>query len=447
MKPVMAWIKANLWIPVLSLVAILALAGGWIGSTMWNNNIRTARQAKAEEAVKRLRVNVAYTELALEPGESPYARTEAPNERVTEWFRNRRAQQMEQAQKVIEIAERTNRDDHGVLLEGIFPEPAPGEVQAKTLQFVRMLVPGARGSEPSAFEALLRRHGAIEPPNPEQIAAILRDLQQREKDRLRAGARTGEEIGEEEEKVIERKLIDQRIGEYRRRADQGSFYATLDIFPRTPGTGTVRYGPVIPREIPATPPPLDQCFAWQMDYWVVSDILRAIETANTDRAGGRSLVPDSVVKRVERLRVETLLPAHVPDLTITTIADPRTGLIPVDHNLSITGRGVLNQLYDLRRADVVMVVAIDRLPVLLDALSRTNFISVTGLDMTEVNVWDDLSRGYYYGSDPVMRVEMELELIYLRSWTSQFMPRRVKELLAVPIEEPQDDLGWSGRRR
>ncbi len=446
MKPVLAWVKANLWIPVFSLIAVVVLAGGWVGSSAWNKNIRTAREKKAQDFMARLKVNVAYTELAMEPNETPIARTEAPNERVTEWFRARRAQQLEQGQKVIELAEQRNRADHRPLLEGLLPEPPPGELQARTLQFVRMLVPGARGGEPSAFEALLRNYGGIGPPSAEQIAAVLRDVQQREKDRLRAGARTGEEISAEEEQVIEKKLVDQRIGEYRRRADQGSFYATIDMsFPRTSGTGTTKVGPVIPREIPATPPSLEQCFAWQFDYWVVSDVLKAIETANTDAGGSRTLVPDSIVKRIINLQVENIVPTYAPDLQITTIADAQSGLIPPDHLLSVTGRGMLNHLYDVRRVDLYLIVAIDRLPVLLDALANTNFISITDLDLSEVDVWADLGQGFYYGPDPVMRVEMELEMIYLRSWTSQFMPSRVKELLAVP-QAPEDEFEDPGLR-
>lgn len=445
MKPVLAWVKANLWIPVFSLIAIIVLAGGWVGSSAWNKSIRTTREKKAHDFMSKLKVNVAYTELAMEPNESPIARTEAPNERVTEWFRNRRAQQLEQGKKVVELAQQRNMADHRPLLEGLLPEPPPGELQAKTLQFVRMLVPGGRGAEPSAFEALLRSHGGIGPPASEQIAAVLRDVQQREKDRLRAGARTGEEISEAEEKVIEKKLVDQRIGEYRRRADQGSFYATIDhIFPRTAGSGTVRFGPVIPREIPATPPTLEQCFAWQFDYWVVADVLKAISKANSDAGGSRTLIPDSIVKRIITLEIHNILPTHAPDLQITTIADAQSGLIPPDHMLSVTGRGMLNHLYDVRRVNLTLIVAIDRLPVLLDALANTNFISITDLDLAEVDVWNDLSQGYYYGPDPVMRIELELEMIYLRTWTSQFMPRRVKELLAVPqaVENEFDDPGY-----
>lgn len=440
MKPVIAWIKANLWIPVFALIGVVVLAGGWVGSSAWNNNIHTSRQSKAEDALRRLKqVNVPYTELAMEPGETPYSRTEPPNERVTEWFRARRAAQMEQAARVVELAQITNGAGRGVLVEGLFPQPAPGELQAKTIEMARKMVQNERSS--SAFEAILREHGAISPPNSEQIAAVLRDAQQREKDRLRAGGRTGEDIAKEAEEVIERKLIEQRIGEYRRRADQGSFYATPAIFPAE--VSGSKLGPVLPKEVPATPPTLERCFEWQFDYWVVSDILRAVSAANTDVAGGRTLVPDSVVKRIERIAIEGFLPTHPPDQIISPLGDPKSGVLAPNFMYSATGRGALNHLYDIRRAEVRMVVAIDRLPALLDAITRSNFISITDLDIAEVRVWDDLARGYFYGPDPVMRVTMELELAYLRSWTTQFMPNRVKELLGVPlpVEDEFDDFG------
>src|SRR5207248_669255 len=139
-------------------------------------------------------------------------------------------------------------------------------------------------------------------------------------------------------------------------------------------------------------------------YWMVSDLLRAIDAANTDAAGKRTTLDKSVVKRVERLE---LLPATGP-------TEP-----------SITGRhsGGDNKLYDVRQGRLTLIVASSGLPALINAISRTNFMTVIGLDFAEIDPWADLDRGYYYGSDHVVRAVVKVETVWLRSWTEAMMPQ------------------------
>ena len=42
--------------------------------------------------------------------------------------------------------------------------------------------------------------------------------------------------------------------------------------------------------------------------------------------------------------------------------------------------------------------------------------------------------GHFYGSKPVSRVELDLETIWFREWTTKFMPLELKQALGIPVE-------------
>jgi ribosomal protein L12E/L44/L45/RPP1/RPP2 len=122
-------------------------------------------------------------------------------------------------------------------------------------------------------------------------------------------------------------------------------------------------------------------------------------------------VSEAPVKRIEKI---TLAPAMGP-------TDP-----------SITGRHNAsdNKLYDVRHATITAVVSSAGLPAFVNAISRTNFMSVIGLDFFPADAWGDLDKGYYYGTDHVVRAVIKVETIWLRGWTEALMPQTFKDALA-----------------
>ena len=67
-------------------------------------------------------------------------------------------------------------------------------------------------------------------------------------------------------------------------------------------------------------------------------------------------------------------------------------------------------------------------------------MTVTDVDLYEVDIWEDLERGYYYGSDHVVRAVLSIETVWLRSWMKDFMPSTVRTALGVPQEQSQEDV-------
>jgi hypothetical protein len=185
---------------------------------------------------------------------------------------------------------------------------------------------------------------------------------------------------------------------------------------------------------------VDTCYVWQCDYWTVQDILGAVKLANTGAGGKPTMVPESVVKRIVSLRLAPPPWEAQPGGEESTSApvDPKSALITPAFAGSVTGRvgGKANQLYDVRKARLSAVVSLQRLPQFFNAISKANFMTVTGINLRPVNMNDDLGTGYYYGPEAVVRADIEIECVWLRNWTAPLMPDEIKSDLGIAVEKP-----------
>ena len=71
------------------------------------------------------------------------------------------------------------------------------------------------------------------------------------------------------------------------------------------------------------------------------------------------------------------------------------------------------------------------LPLLFDALARVNFITVVNAAVERADPFAAAKQGFIFGKDPVSSVRLELETIWLRSWTAPLMPAKIREALGV----------------
>jgi hypothetical protein len=233
------------------------------------------------------------------------------------------------------------------------------------------------------------------------------------------------EMTEDEAAQLARDLASLRLGYYQGRAQEISVYAGLDVLP-----------PEVPRSVPLDPPTVETCFHWQFDFWTIADLLKAVDNANTVD-GQRTTVDRSVVKRIERITLQPLVPERRQDPS-------GYGEQPVVAVNPITGRsgGPDNPHYDVRNARMTLIVSSARLPDLVNAIARTNFMTVIGLQFEEVDIWPDLEQGYYYGLDHVIRATLDIETVWLRDWTAPLMPPRIRGALTGSEAEP--DFGGAG---
>ena len=111
--------------------------------------------------------------------------------------------------------------------------------------------------------------------------------------------------------------------------------------------------------------------------------------------------------------------------------------VPDDFSVSHTGRRS-NHLYDVRHARLTVDVESRRLPELINALSRTNFMAVLMVTITDVDEHEMLRQGYLYGRTDVVQAELLIETIWMRSWTTELMPQEIRYQLGVD-KRPEED--------
>lgn len=447
MKGVLAWLKSHLVMVISTVVIVVVLPLAWFFSSGMNEGIRTEQEKRASQAFNQVKnARVTYVIPSLLPGEEAVTETRPPNAVVTEFYQQQRAERAAQAAQVVETVLEFNRDGHELLAPDLLPEPEdPRQATRLKYDFLAMMAGDRRTGRETIYRDLIRGIGAGEPPDPVRLATTIQDLRERETERMLAEAGTGT-LSPEQQAELTKLLADRRLAEAQRRAREVSVYMTLRAFDPT------AFGPEHTAQVPpldredrpnkTEPPSLAEAFGWNFDYWVVSDLLRAIDRANTDAGGTRANVENALVKRVQQIAIEKLPVDAAPEGEEDPYAAPAddfgaAGGEGTDPSVSITGR-VGTDEYDVIQARLTLVADATRLPQLFKALAETNLFTVLDFDVTEVDLWEDLRQGYYYGDAPVVRVEMLVETIWLREWTAPMMPQSVKDALGIVTEEPLD---------
>ncbi|MBL0870263.1 MAG: hypothetical protein IBJ18_06790 [Phycisphaerales bacterium] len=438
MNPIVEKLKAN-WLPIsLGAAVVVALPTAWyFSSSMRDSKLAEIKKTFDTDAKELESAKVNYSISPLIPGGPKVELTHAPNEVLTTFFKSERDKQKLQADELYAEAIKFNKGkralpDGGIqtLVKGLFPEPTELESEIKRAEL-------ARAFTEFAPRNLLQRFRAGPPMDPESLKRELNtQADQLLRGKLPPGKNDPGLLNDAERIEIRAKLVQFRLEKYQQVAAGLSFYADPYVFR-------------LPQLPEGQRPTMAQAFDWQQQYWVIEDILQAIEKAN--ESAGSTGIPGSVVKRLEDVMVlakfgrDSGTPAGAnPEggapAAAGTEVGPDGGVIPTDPTRSVTGRisgpGTGNNLYDVRKARIVVVVSAKNATKFIDALSKVNFITVLDADLEAVDPNADLKQGYYYGEEPVVRMSLELESIWLRDWTKLVMPKDVRAELGIPDLTP-----------
>lgn len=451
MKNILTWIKAQ-WLVVLFLALVLiAVPCGFIFGSMWHGKTLEEQAKLAADKQKAIDgAKVSYSVASPVPGVPGIEDKSEPNAKKTEYFSTQKQRLDGEAKAVVDAAlthhiGTKDKPNFPVLVDDLFPAPKnPGDVNRRTLDFAKALV--GDDKRPSAYKELLDiiNAGSVLPPS--QVSADLLDERSRQIDAI-AGNNANFALNEEQKKKIDDILIGKRLGLYQRRASEIGVYATMDNLSNNPAK--------VLRAIPASPPSIQECFAWQADLWAMSEVFRAIRAANTPAGESTPASVDrAVVKRVYGITVDNWIrlrateedPFGQPEARPAdsgAAVDGVSAIIPPRYtpNTSITGRwgGKNNKLYDIRGARLTVIVSSARLPEFIDAVSKSNFIAVTNLSLSEVDMWADLDAGYYYGEENVVRADVEIEMVWFKSWLDPIVPPSLRDQLGfAPLKDVKE---------
>lgn len=449
MTKILDFIKANLLVVISVALIVILIPVGWFFSSGWNASIKQSTE-EAYNAEKRKLTgasNVDYSLPAVLSGEGQLSESRPPNKIVTDFYKEQKAQRETQVAEVLERGTAFNRGDHDAIVDGLLPEARDDSELRRLGRELAELIAGTDDA-PSYYARLLRRLNGGDAPDPVALASSLNQYEQQQLDTYKASSADGN-VSAAQQEQLERDLISRRLGEYAGRAESLAFYCPLSAIhseQAEPGYS----------QIPSSPPPRNlitssEVYRWTWDAWVVSDVLSAVALANTDSSGVSLSVPKAPIKHVELIRVndpmlaENTITIDMSDdfgssgrgsrgsrgSSSVTMGggDPEPGAPPA----SFTGRtgGVSGAPYDIRYVELTVVASSKGLPRLIDALGKTNYMTVIDLDLSRVDVWDQLQRGYYYGDEHVVRARLTVETVWLRSWTSPLMPASVKRSLGV----------------
>lgn len=462
MNKILGFIKSNLVI-VISVVLILAvLPVGYVFSSKWNKQVHTQASDAYNKEKRALtsKGSITYSLPAVLDGEEDLSESRAPNAAVTRFYVQAKAQREGQVQDVVERGTAFNRGDHVELVEGILPAASDQATLARLARAMGETIAGTN-TGPSAYQRKLQRLNAGSPPSSDVLAETLDRVKIEDTQRYENSNADGKMTAAQQEQ-LGKDLVSRRLAEYIGRAKSLTFYCSPSAFvngePNRTATATSDGYSVVP-SFSWPPSKIDEAtvYNWLWDFWVISDVLDAAALANRDPQTGAMAVPDAPVKRIESIRVSALdLPEDDAGSSDDVIDDDRGfGTMRRDNRDrsyssggggsddaskapqgTVTGRegGGADSAYDIRTVDLVAVVSSQDLPRFIDAIGKTNYMTVTDLDLSEVDVWADLQQGYYYGEDHVVRVSMSIESVWLRSWLTPLMPDKIKTALGVPVE-------------
>lgn len=484
LKPVLDWVKQNLVIVICGAVILLVLPLSYFFSSGWAADLRKKQESNASSELQKVNASgVDYALPSYDPAVQAISHKGAPNAALIQFFKDARASLRGQADGVAQaavdfnrgvgpIAKEVGRQPFVPLVEGLFPdarqaateqlrsEQTPekfdaltpedreklivtraGELSRPKLDAMEDALLGKRG-RPNPFEGLVTQVRGGKSIDPVGLRDNLRSLEMREKERVTANKR---ELTPEEQTALRTLLADRRKAEAQAHARSISVFFSLDAINADPKLGSAlpRQRLIDPLATQSESVKLGTYFVYQWDLWAYQDLLAAVALANRRSDGRMGGVDESIVKRIESILLKdpegifdnvsaestTGLPPAEPTALIP-------GLAPLDPTLSITGRGMgsWNKVYDVRRAEMVVVVSSARLNEFLAAIARTNFMTVTDMDLTKVDAWDALRQGYFYGDEHVVRARLTIESVWLRDWMTEFMPRTIRN--ALEIAEP-----------
>jgi len=472
MTEVLNWIKAHWLIVLFSAIILVSLPAFWFVSSSMNERVQSeieSRVSDFQRSIQRVE-NVNVRIKPLTPGVSEFDQNMVINEDVLKEYRAIRESIKDDADAIIQEAIAINRAGHErELVPGLLPAPPPGMENELPYRIHDAYIEAHRG--------LLDRLNAGQPIPSDNLVEVLRDFRETFL-RVQLHREPGDPLTEEEQQELRESMTARRLLEYRQHAEEISVYADLEVFNLTPWDSTNAPSP-------------GQWFDWQHQYWVNIDLVRAINRANSVASeGGGALAgiagrPSSVIKRILNVEVLPMYDVRRPARSeeeededqgwgegfgfeggeqmgfeggpalgkggggermgrSSSAAEPKeidnsdpNEPFESDFSDSISGR-TSNGLYDIRDVNLSLIVDSNRIPALINAIQSTNLMTVVGSSMKTAPVLEHMAQGYYYGREPVVQLDLEIETIWLRDWTTELMPEDVKAALGIETDDETD---------
>lgn len=439
MKKLLAWAKANPVSVVCAAIVFAALVWGVL-YVLLGGWAFTAKMKGREVLLKELH-NLANSPVDI-PGLSPLdpVRREriAINSPAIRLYTETLEKMKQENIQVNSLVVSRNQQNHTPMLDRLFPSPSEQSTPILAKDKYRTNFAAMLG--PITETGPAWRLNAGEPVDAKTIAEALAQVEHHYLNRVIFPPKTKDKLIATELESLKARLTERLVSLLQERAESVNIYARIDPATGAPFDIGSWSNPAI-----GDTPAMTDLWDGQMGLWIQQDIINAIARVNGVGQADTNVV-NAVVKRLLQIKVvpgyvglEPPAPAEgatntgavetpkVPLVSLNTNPGVR---LPANYGVSPTGRQS-NSIYDVRHATVRMIVDIKRLPELYEALADVNFMVVLSTDVTEVDEFDALREGYYYGEGDCVEVELKLESIWFREWTTKLMPAEIKKSLGL----------------
>lgn len=126
--------------------------------------------------------------------------------------------------------------------------------------------------------------------------------------------------------------------------------------------------------------------------------------------------------------------AAAPATPAITPGDPTAPLV-YEYERSVTGR-VSNPLFDVAYFRAVVHVDFTRLDQFLQQIGDDRLVYIRNLQITSLDPASLQLDGFIYGDVPVVEVTLDMEMLFMRSWTTPSIPDVVRVTLGIPPHDP-----------
>ncbi len=439
MNTVLAWVRSNIYSVFFVGVMFAAPVVLGIVAGRLNASVRSEVKERGATLVQLKQLEKTPVDFISAVGRSrPVKSTILVNQQFLDRYQEVVGRISDDAKRIRQEALNFNRADRDVLFPGLFPEPAPTQLETIPRRMYMALV--------AAYERLLVDMRAGAPPSAESMGEILEAAEERFRTQIliKPG---GQRLTDDDMIWLKEQLTNTRLSHCAETAKGIGIYTTLAslnvpdeslVPPRAEAQGMV------------------QLFQWQWSLWITQDIVGALSDANE---------PFESVLEAPIKRLVSLVEFGAPVVAGGSAGGGGSGFnagfapgggrgagsgastpaggkaaapldpareVPLDFAYSFTGRKT-NPLYDVRLIQLVLIVETARIPVVLDALSRKNFITILDATLEAVDAFEEIAEGYFYGSAGVSKLTLDLETVWLREWTAPLMPPDLKLALGIPV--------------
>lgn len=491
MTKILNWIKSHLLIVILCAISVMVLPVVIFASNSWNAKIakgiasRVSAQNTKINNVSSAQVNVT----PLTPDAPSISQKLAINPRLLEDYRVVREQIKNDATELEKWAVEVNRSGkEAQLVPGLLPEPSRSAINELPFRI--------HGAFIAAHETLLKQIGAGMPPLPDLVQEQLDEFDRNYR-RTQFNVDPGTLLSDTEQAKLLEALTARRLAIYAQSAQEYSVYADMSVLNLDPweaqnapdklrwyewqhtywlnsdimaavakantvdGQNATIVGDsssVIKRVVNVLPARLYPLSVTEASLKPAPAPGAGEPSGGGIQIGGPDFAPpvggpdfgggpteSSPQPGRTKFGTSYVAPptdsgnmggAPVPPADASAYADAGLLFAPTFTN-SISGRYTRTGLYDMRTVSVTLIVDSRRLPEMFDAFHSTDFMSVVGFRTQPLDVSIDLSQGFYYGSDPVIEVELTIETLWLRDWTVQLMPPPVRLYFGIVDKTPE----------